>query len=57
MRARIAQWAVLVALPLLGLGLLLWQPALDVHWEHHPAHFWLVLGAALLNGVLAFTTG
>ena len=57
MRARIALWAVLVALPLLGLLLLLWQPALDVQWENHPAHFWLVLGAALLNGILAFATG
>jgi adenylate cyclase len=57
MRVRLVLWAVLVALPLLGLCLLLWQPALDVQWEHHPAHFWLVLGAALVNGVLAFTTG
>jgi adenylate cyclase len=57
MRARIALWAVLVALPLLGLWLLLWQPALDVQWEHHPAHFWLVLGAALVNGILAYATG
>jgi adenylate cyclase len=57
MRARIALWAVLVALPLLGLWLLLWQPALDVQWENHPAHFWLVLGAALLTGILAFATG
>jgi adenylate cyclase len=57
MHARIALWAVLVALPLLGLWLLLWQPALDVQWENHPAHFWLVLGAALLNGILAFATG
>jgi adenylate cyclase len=57
MRARIALWALLVALPLLGLGLLLWQPTLDVRWEHHPSHFWLVLGAALLNGILAFTMG
>ncbi len=56
MRARIALWAVLVALPLLGLWLLLWKPALDVHWEHHPAHFWLVLGAALVTGALAFAT-
>jgi len=54
---RIAFWAVLVALPLLGLCLLLWQPVLDVRWEHQPAHFWLVLGAALVNGVLAYTTG
>jgi adenylate cyclase len=57
MRARIALWAVLVAIPLLGLWLLLWQPALDVQWENHPAHFWLVLGAALVNGILAFAMG
>jgi adenylate cyclase len=57
MRTRIALWGVFVALPLLGLGLLLWQPALDVRWEHHPAHFWLVLGAALVTGILAYTTG
>ena len=57
MRARVALWAVLIALPLLGLGLLLWQPALDVQWEHHPAHFWLVLGVALVNGIVAFTMG
>ena len=57
MRVRMALWGVLVALPLLGLCLLLWQPALDAQWEHHPAHFWLVLVAALINGILAFTTG
>ncbi len=57
MHVRIALWAILVALPLLGLCLLLWQPALDVQWEHHPAHFWLVLGAGLVTGVLAFATG
>jgi adenylate cyclase len=22
---------------------------MDVHWEHHPAHFWLVLAVALVN--------
>ncbi|MCA1837875.1 MAG: adenylate/guanylate cyclase domain-containing protein, partial [Actinobacteria bacterium] len=57
MHARIALWAVLIALPLLGLGLLLWQPALDIQWEHHPAHFWLVLGIALVSGILAFVMG
>jgi adenylate cyclase len=57
MHARVAVWAILVAVPLLGLCILLWQPALDVQWEHHPAHFWLVLGAALVNSILAFTTG
>src|SRR5215204_2268336 len=57
MRERIALWAIFVALPLLGLCILLWQPTLDIQWEHHPAHFWLVLGAALANGILAFATG
>src|ERR687894_3162876 len=57
MRARLALWAVLVALPLLGLGLLLGQPGLDARWEHHPAHFWLVLGASLVTGILAYATG
>src|SRR5215208_4179195 len=57
MRARVALWTVLIAFPLLGLGLLLWQPTLDVQWEHHPAHFWLVLGVALVNAILAFTMG
>src|SRR5215210_8433935 len=57
MRVRLVLWTILVALPLLGLCFLLWQPALDVQWEHHPAHFWLVLGVALVNSVLAFATG
>ena len=57
MNARIVFWALLVALPLLGLCLLLWQPTLDVQWEHHPTHFWLVLFVALTNGILAFATG
>jgi adenylate cyclase len=57
MYARIALWAVLITLPLLGLCLLLWQPALDIQWEHHPAHFWLVLGVALVSGILAFVMG
>ena len=28
-------------------------PQLDVHWEHHPSHFWLVLTTAALSAVLA----
>lgn len=44
-------------LPLLALLLLLRRPELDVRWEHHPAHFWLVLGAAALSAVLAYGTG
>src|SRR4051812_45779081 len=46
-----------LALPLAGLWLLLAAPSLDVHWEQHPAHFWLVLGAASINASLAFATG
>jgi adenylate cyclase len=48
--------AVLLALPLAGLVLLLGYPRLDVHWEQHPAHFWLVLTVALLNVGLGLVT-
>jgi adenylate cyclase len=40
---------VALVIPMAGLGLLLDVPSLDMHWEHHPSHFWLVLGVALLN--------
>src|SRR5262245_11498415 len=54
-------WTALVVaalvLPLLGLVLLLSRPALDLHWEHHPSHFWLVLGTAVVAAVLAYATG
>jgi class 3 adenylate cyclase len=46
-----------LAVPLIGLALLLWRPDLDVRWENHPAHFWLVLGTALIAAVLAYATG
>jgi adenylate cyclase len=55
--ARIAATAALLALPLLGLALVIAQPQLDVEWENHPAHFWLVLAAGGLNAVLAYATG
>ena len=54
---RIVITAVILAVPLLGLLLLLAQPALDLRWEHHPAHFWLVLITAVLSAVLAYATG
>lgn len=44
-------------LPLLAMLLLIRRPELDVRWEHHPAHFWLVLGAAALSALLAYGTG
>jgi class 3 adenylate cyclase len=30
---------------------------LDLRWENHPAHFWLVLGTAVVSAVLAYATG
>ena len=48
--------ATALALPLIGLGVLVAAPSLDVMWEHHPAHFWLVLGAGALNAGLAAVT-
>ncbi len=41
-----------LVIPIAGLALVLRNPSLDVHWEHHPAHFWLVSVVALLNVVL-----
>lgn len=52
-----AAWAGAVLLPLAGLALLLAAPGLDGVWEHHPAHFWLVLLAAGANVALAVATG
>jgi class 3 adenylate cyclase len=49
-------WGFALALPLGGLLLLLAAPSTDVHWEHHPSHFWLVLGTAAVSTTLAFAT-
>jgi adenylate cyclase len=49
-------WTILLVLPVLGLGLLLAQPQLDVEWEHHPSHFWLVLLTAAVGVALAYLT-
>jgi class 3 adenylate cyclase len=50
-------WAALLLLPLVGFWVLIAAPELDVQWEHHPAHFWLVLGAGVLSAALAYATG
>jgi adenylate cyclase len=47
----------LLAAPVAGLVLLLVYPRLDVQWENHPAHFWLVLASGVLSAALAFLTG
>jgi class 3 adenylate cyclase len=36
-------------------GLFAASPDLDLHWENQPAHFWIVLSAALGSLVLAYT--
>lgn len=54
---RLVGGVLALLLPLAGLAMLLRQPRLDVAWEHHPAHFWLVLGAAVLSAVVAYGTG
>ena len=54
-------WSVIgvtiaLLLPVAGLGLLLARPQLDLHWQHQPSHFWLVLLTALLSVALALLT-
>jgi adenylate cyclase len=49
-------WGVALSLPLAGLLLILAAPSADVHWEHHPSHFWLVLVTAAISTTLAFAT-
>ena len=49
-------WVALLLLPVVGLLLLLARPELDVEWEHHPSHFWLVLFTAAVNVALAYLT-
>ncbi len=55
-RMLVVSGAVL-ALPLLGFLLLMRRPRLDLTWEHHPSHFWLVLLTAATSAVLAYATG
>jgi adenylate cyclase len=55
-RPQLILLASLLALPLVGLGFLLAQESADVHWEHQPSHFWLVLVTAGVNAALAYAT-
>jgi len=48
--------AVALALPVIGFGLLLARPELDLHWQHQPSHFWLVLMTAAVSVGLAIVT-
>src|SRR5436190_19857853 len=57
-RDAVRLWPVglVLLLPLVGLALLIARPEFDLHWEHHPSHFWIVLIAAAVNVVLAYVT-
>jgi class 3 adenylate cyclase len=46
-------WFLHIALPLIGLWILLAQPAVDAHLQHNPTHFWLVALVALINVAIA----
>ena len=54
--ARLWPIGIVLALPIVGLATLIAQPELDMAWEHHPSHFWIVLVAAAVNVVLAYVT-
>lgn len=51
---RVGTWLAIVAAPLVLVGALLARPRIDQSWENHPAHFWLVLGAALVATALGW---
>jgi adenylate cyclase len=48
---------VAVLAPLVGFVALLALPDADVMWEHHPSHFWLVLGTAAIAAGLGWSIG
>jgi hypothetical protein len=48
----VIRWAIALLLPMAGYVLLLDRPGLDVAWENHKAHFWLVFLVAVVNAAL-----
>jgi adenylate cyclase len=48
---------VALALPVVGVAVLLAAPSTDVRWEHQPSHFWLVLASAMLPALLGWAIG
>ncbi|MGP3964443.1 adenylate/guanylate cyclase domain-containing protein [Nonomuraea sp. 3N208] len=45
-------WGIHLALPLLGLWLLLAQPQINIMWHHNHSHFWMIIAVAGINVVL-----
>ncbi|GII04295.1 adenylate/guanylate cyclase domain-containing protein [Planobispora takensis] len=54
---RAVVWTLHLALPLLGLWLLLANPHINVEWHHNPSHFWLIILVAGINVVLGAMIG
>ena len=52
---RTRSWVAVAFAPLLLLVVLLARPTIDESWENHPAHFWLVLGAAIAATAVGFS--
>jgi adenylate cyclase len=52
--SRVLPWLVAVGAPTGLLAVLLAHPRADESWESHPAHFWLVLAAALTSTALGY---
>lgn len=46
-----------LAVPMIGLVVLIARPGLDLEWEHQPAHFWLILAVGAINAALAWAVG
>ncbi|CAN5116778.1 hypothetical protein BH20ACT13_BH20ACT13_10490 [soil metagenome] len=51
---RTSSWLAVVLVPLALLVILLAWPKVDISWENQQAHFWLVLGAAVVATVLGW---
>lgn len=55
--SRAVIWVFHLAIPVVALAVLLAFPTLDVRWEDHVAHLWIVAAAAGVSVVLAATVG
>ncbi|MEU8042106.1 adenylate/guanylate cyclase domain-containing protein [Streptosporangium sp. NPDC049078] len=54
---RTVVWALHLALPMLGLWLLLAEPDLNIVLQDNPSHFWLIITIAGINLVLGLMVG
>ncbi|WP_329087039.1 MULTISPECIES: adenylate/guanylate cyclase domain-containing protein [unclassified Streptosporangium] len=54
---RTVVWALHLALPMLGLWLLLAEPDLNIVLHDNPSHFWLIITVAGINLVLGLMVG